>query len=166
MHRLRADSSRQSQNRQGAGDRQKIARYKLRLLGDIHRNPSRLIAREQLGCRASAEKGTRSNECYTKELEALPSRRKQQPLLPRRRLRLSGDRLRQSEGVRFDRSSWGVSISSTASASRFTAGAFGFLTLRQCGERPDRHSEPSGFDMIPSQSQFASVRVGQCPSVC
>jgi hypothetical protein len=26
----------------------------------------------------------------------------------------------------------------SSSASRFTAGAFGFLTLSQCGERPER----------------------------
>jgi hypothetical protein len=38
-----------------------------------------------------------------------------------------------------------------SSASRFTAGTFGFLTLTQCGERPERYGEPSlrlvtGFD--------------------
>ena len=43
------------------------------------------------------EKGTRSNECYTKELEALPLWTKQQPLLPHRRLRLSGDHLRRAD---------------------------------------------------------------------
>jgi hypothetical protein len=49
--------------------------------------------RRASGGGASAEEGTRSNECYTKELEGLSSRRKQQPLLPHRRLRLSGVRL-------------------------------------------------------------------------
>jgi Hsp20/alpha crystallin family len=57
----------------------------------------KIILAEQLGRRSPAEKDTRSNECYTKKLEALPSRRKQQPLLPHRRLRLSGDRLRQTD---------------------------------------------------------------------
>jgi hypothetical protein len=31
----------------------------------------------------------------------------------------------------------------SSSASRFTAGAFGFLTLTQCGERPELYSESS-----------------------
>jgi len=34
----------------------------------------------------------------------------------------------------------------SSSASRFTAGAFGFLTLIQCLERPDRYSKPTRFD--------------------
>ena len=34
----------------------------------------------------------------------------------------------------------------SSSASRFTAGAFGFLTLIQCLERPDRYSRPTRFD--------------------
>src|SRR5262249_51812743 len=37
----------------------------------------------------------------------------------------------------------------SSSASRLTAGAFGFLTLTQCGERPERYSEPSRFETIP-----------------
>src|SRR6516165_9105907 len=53
----------------------------------------------------------------------------------------------------------------SSSASRFTAGAFGFLTFTQCGERPDRYIEPSRFDTMPSQTQLqassaAAARVG------
>jgi hypothetical protein len=36
-------------------------------------------------------------------------------------------------------------------ASRVAAGARRFLTLTQCGERPDRYSEPSRLDPMPSQ---------------
>src|SRR6516162_3271497 len=39
----------------------------------------------------------------------------------------------------------------SSSASRFTAGAFGFLTLTQCGERPELYGESSRFDTMPSQ---------------
>jgi hypothetical protein len=31
------------------------------------------------------------------------------------------------------------------------AGTVGFLALIQCGERPERYSDPSRFDTIPSQ---------------
>jgi hypothetical protein len=37
-----------------------------------------------------------------------------------------------------------------SSASRFTAGACGFLNLSQSGERPDRYRDPSRFETIPS----------------
>ena len=39
----------------------------------------------------------------------------------------------------------------SSSASRRTAGAFGFLTLIQCSVRPDRYGEPSRFDAMPSR---------------
>jgi hypothetical protein len=34
--------------------------------------------------------------------------------------------------------SWPLLLPQSSSASRFTAGAFGFLTFTQCGERPER----------------------------
>ena len=37
---------------------------------------------------------------------------------------------------------------------RFIAGAFGFFTFTQCGERPERYSEPIRFDTMPSQPSF------------
>jgi hypothetical protein len=37
------------------------------------------------------------------------------------------------------------------SASRFTAGALGFLTFTQYLDRPERYDEPSCFDTIPPQ---------------
>ena len=39
----------------------------------------------------------------------------------------------------------------SSSASRFTAGAAGFLTLIQSADRPNRYGEPSRFDTMPSQ---------------
>jgi hypothetical protein len=39
----------------------------------------------------------------------------------------------------------------SSSASRVTAGAVGFLTFIQSGERPDRYDEPSRLDTMPSQ---------------
>ena len=39
----------------------------------------------------------------------------------------------------------------SSSASRFTAGAAGFLTFNQCADRPGRYGEPSRFDTMPSQ---------------
>jgi hypothetical protein len=39
----------------------------------------------------------------------------------------------------------------SSSASRFTAGAFGFLLLIQCGERPERYCESLRFDTMPSR---------------
>jgi hypothetical protein len=39
----------------------------------------------------------------------------------------------------------------SSSAFRVTGGAFGFLTLSQCADRPDRYGDPSRFDTIPSQ---------------
>ena len=41
-------------------------------LGDIRRDPPRLIARQQLGRRSPAAKGTQSNKCHTKQLEIPP----------------------------------------------------------------------------------------------
>jgi hypothetical protein len=48
----------------------------------------------------------------------------------------------------------------SSSASRFTAGAAGFLILNRCGERPERQRDPKRFDMMPSQPSFASELVG------
>jgi len=45
----------------------------------------------------------------------------------------------------------------SSSASRFTAGAFGFLTFTQFGERPERYGEPNRFDTVPSQPKLAGV---------
>ena len=39
----------------------------------------------------------------------------------------------------------------SSSASRFTAGALGFLTLSQSSDRPNRYGEPRRFDTMPSQ---------------
>ena len=39
----------------------------------------------------------------------------------------------------------------SSSASRLTAGAAGFFTFTQCGERPDLYGEPRRFDTMPSQ---------------
>ena len=39
----------------------------------------------------------------------------------------------------------------SSSASRFTAGAAGFLTLIQSADRSNRYGEPSRFDTMPSQ---------------
>jgi hypothetical protein len=45
--------------------------------------------------------------------------------------------------------------SQSSPASRLTAGAFGFSTSTQYGERPERHSEPICFDTnIVSSAQF------------
>ena len=54
----------------------------------------------------------------------------------------------------------------SSSASRFTAGAFGFLILSQSGERPERYVEPSRFDTIPSQPslQACSKTISPSPS--
>jgi hypothetical protein len=45
----------------------------------------------------------------------------------------------------------------SSSASRFTAGAFGFLTFSQCGERPDRlgGAKPLGDNAF--AAEFAGV---------
>ncbi len=43
------------------------------------------------------------------------------------------------------------SLSSNLSASRFTAGANGFLILSQWSDRPARYGDPSRFDTMPSQ---------------
>jgi hypothetical protein len=39
----------------------------------------------------------------------------------------------------------------SSSASRFTAGEAGFLTLIQSADRPNRYGEPRRFDTMPSQ---------------
>jgi hypothetical protein len=41
---------------------------------------------------------------------------------------------------------------------RFTAGAFGFLLLVQCGERPELYAEPRRFDTIPSRPSLPASR--------
>jgi hypothetical protein len=38
----------------------------------------------------------------------------------------------------------------SSSASRFTAGAFGFSLFSQCGERPELYGELRRFDTMPS----------------
>src|SRR5262245_2321183 len=43
------------------------------------------------------------------------------------------------------------SLPHSSSASRFTAGASGFLNFNQSGERPLRYREPSRLDTIPSR---------------
>jgi hypothetical protein len=44
-----------------------------------------------------------------------------------------------------------------SSASRFTAGAAGFLLLIQSGERPDLYRESFRFDTIPSKAELAGM---------
>jgi hypothetical protein len=45
-----------------------------------------------------------------------------------------------------------------------TAGAFGFFSLTQCAERPERYGEPSRFETIPySQAGSASGRLSGHP---
>jgi hypothetical protein len=41
-------------------------------------------------------------------------------------------------------------VRQSSSASRFTAGAAGFLTLIQSFDRPNRYGEPIRFDTMPS----------------
>jgi hypothetical protein len=45
-----------------------------------------------------------------------------------------------------------VSGPQSSSASRVTAGTFGFLTLTQCGERPERYGEPRRFETMTAQN--------------
>jgi hypothetical protein len=52
----------------------------------------------------------------------------------------------------------------SSSASRFTAGAFGFLTCTQCGERPERYSEPIRFETMPSQPSLQACSKTMSPS--
>ena len=47
----------------------------------------------------------------------------------------------------------------SSSASRFTAGAAGFLTLIQSFDRPNRYGEPSRFDTIPSQPSLQAFDI-------
>ncbi|MGA6944353.1 MAG: hypothetical protein WBZ27_20510, partial [Pseudolabrys sp.] len=42
----------------------------------------------------------------------------------------------------------------SSSASRFTAGASGFLNLSQSGERPDLYRDPRRFETIPSRPKL------------
>jgi hypothetical protein len=82
----------------------------------------------------------------------------------KKRLRGDGernDRCGLCRNRRFDRYDWLVDLGrrsrkavqviapfyrpQSSSASRFTAGAFGSLIFIQCGERPDRYSEPMGL---------------------
>jgi hypothetical protein len=46
----------------------------------------------------------------------------------------------------------------SSSASRFTAGAAGFLNLSQCRVRPLTYGEPSRFDTMPSQPSLQAWR--------
>src|SRR5262249_36751566 len=48
-------------------------------------------------------------------------------------------------------------------ASRFTAGAAGFLLLIQCRERPDTYGEPSRLDTIPSKPSLQAWRKTMSP---
>ena len=48
-------------------------------------------------------------------------------------------------------SGWVTHVRHSSSASRFTAGALGFLTLSQSSDRPNRYGEPRRFDTMPSQ---------------
>jgi hypothetical protein len=52
----------------------------------------------------------------------------------------------------------------SSSASRFTAGARGFLTLSQCGERPERYAEPSRLETMPSQPSLHACLNTMSPS--
>jgi hypothetical protein len=45
----------------------------------------------------------------------------------------------------------------SSSASRFTAGAFGFLLLIQCGVRPELYRESFRFETMPFEVEFACV---------
>jgi hypothetical protein len=46
----------------------------------------------------------------------------------------------------------------SSSASRFTAGAFGFFDLIQCGDRPELYGESRRFDTIPSRPSSQARR--------
>jgi len=46
---------------------------------------------------------------------------------------------------------------------RLKPGAFGFLTLTHCGERPDLYSDPSRFDRMPSQPSLQTCYAGSHP---
>jgi hypothetical protein len=50
----------------------------------------------------------------------------------------------------------------SSSASRLTAGAFGFLTFTQCGDRPERYGEPGRFLTIPVQRSLQASRNTVC----
>ena len=53
----------------------------------------------------------------------------------------------------------------SSSASRFTAGAAGFLIFSQSSTRPDRYGEPSRLDTIPSQPSLDGNLADVC-AVC
>jgi hypothetical protein len=50
----------------------------------------------------------------------------------------------------------------SSSASRFTAGAAGFLILGQYGERPERYRDSNRFDTMPSQPSNCPRRFPRC----
>jgi phage terminase large subunit-like protein len=58
----------------------------------------------------------------------------------------------------------GIQEPQCSSASRVTAGAFGFLTFIQCAEPPQRYSEPSRFDTMPSQPSLQACLNTMSPS--
>ena len=47
----------------------------------------------------------------------------------------------------------------SSSASRFTAGAAGFLNLSQCRVRPLTYGEPSRFDTMPSLPYLQAAKI-------
>jgi hypothetical protein len=61
-----------------------------------------------------------------------------------------GLRTMKREAARFGHRALRVPPQSS-SASRFTAGAAGFLTLSQSFDRPNRYGEPRRFETMPSQ---------------
>jgi len=61
---------------------------------------------------------------------------------------LGGPRRRETTGQ----------LPQSSSASRFTAGAAGFLVLIQSADRPNRHGEPRRFDTMPSQPSHLADR--------
>jgi hypothetical protein len=50
----------------------------------------------------------------------------------------------------------------SSSASRFTAGAAGFLNLSQCRVRPLTYGEPSRFDTMPPLEGAMAGRLPKC----
>ena len=52
----------------------------------------------------------------------------------------------------------------SSTASRVTAGAFGFLTVSQCRGRPERYGEPSRSLTIPSQPSWQAASKTSAPS--
>jgi hypothetical protein len=54
----------------------------------------------------------------------------------------------------------------SSSASRFTAGASGFLNFSQSGDLPERLRDPSRFDTIPSRPILQACWKTTAPSGC